>query len=164
MKTKQATPARDTLSTLTRQIAGLASKPVGALAKQYEQLAGEPTRSRNKQYLVRRVAFLLQEQANGGLSQAAQVKITELGDNVPAEWRARLREKPPAEPSDPRLPAIGTVLTRVYDRKSHAVTVLANGFEYNGETFKTLTEVTRAITGKKRSGFGFFGLDKGGES
>ena len=163
MKTKQDTPARDTLSTLTRQIAALTSKTVGALADQYEKLAGEPTRSRNKQYLVRRVAFLLQEQAHGGLSDAAQVKISELGENVPAEWRARLREKAPAQPSDPRLPAPGTVLTRVYARKSHAVTILESGFEYNGETFKTLTEVTREITGKKRSGFVFFGLDTEGK-
>lgn len=163
-RTDSPTP-RDAIATLTRQIAALQSKTVGALAAQYEQLAGEPTRSRNKQYLIKRVAFLLQTQASGGLSDAAKVKISELGDTVPAEWRARLQAKPDAQPRDPRLPAPGSVLTRVYGGKSHAVTVLETGFDYNGQTYKTLTDVTRAITGKHRSGFGFFGLvsDKGGK-
>lgn len=163
---KTETPTRDAIATLTRQIAALPSKTVGALAAQYEQLAGEPTNSRNKQYLVKRVAYLLQEQAHGGLSSAAKLRIAELGDEVPAEWRARLQPKPSAQASDPRLPGPGTVLKRVYGGKTHAVTVLETGFDYNGQTFKTLTEVTRAITGKHRSGFGFFGLggdDKGGK-
>jgi hypothetical protein len=159
MKAKTDEPTRAELATLLRQIAALPSKTVGALAAQYEQLAGEPTRSRNKQYLVKRVAFLLQEQAHGGLSKAAELKISELGDAVPAEWRARIKQTPKPEPTDPRLPAIGETLTKVYKRTEHTVVVMAGGFQYKGRKYKTLTDVTRAITGKHRGGFEFFGLN-----
>jgi hypothetical protein len=158
--TRNEPPAREALATLTRQLAALPDKTVGALAAQYETLAGEPTHSRNKQYLIKRVAFLLQEKAHGGLSDAAQLKISELGDTLPPEWRARIADKPVAASSDPRLPPEGQTLTRRYKGVDHSVKILADGFDYNGRHYKTLTDVTRAITGKHRGGFEFFGLNK----
>jgi len=162
-KTKD-NPPREALATLTRQIAALQSKTVGALAAQYEQLADEPTRSRNKVYLIKRVAFLLQERASGGLSKTAELKIAELGETVPAEWRTRI-EAParpqPTEARDPRLPpAGGEPLAKVYKGKLYKVAILETGFELQGKTYKTLTDVARAIAGRHVSGFRFFGLDK----
>jgi hypothetical protein len=155
------TPAsRETIATLTTQIAALPSKTVGELAALFEELSGAPVNTRNKQYLVRRVAFLMQEKALGGLSDASKVRISELGDELPLDWRARLRAPAPAEKTDARLPPAGSTLTRNFKGVDYTVTVLAEGFEYKGRTFKTLTEVVRAITGKHRSGFGFFGLEK----
>lgn len=153
-------PSREAIATLTKQIAALPSKTVGELAALYEDLAGVPVNTRNKQFLVRRVAFLMQEKAHGGLTDVAKVRISELGDELPLDWRARLRAPAPAEKTDSRLPPAGSTLTRNFKGVDYSVTVLADGFEYKGRTFKTLTEVVRAITGKHRSGFGFFGLGK----
>jgi len=153
--------------TLTRQIAALASKTVGQLQSQYRDLAGEPTRTRNKQWLVKRVAFLIQEKAIGGLSERAELQLNDLGARLPDGWRARLmgQAMSPAEAEtiatrDPRLPAIGSTLTRTHDGAEHAVTVLAESFVYNGKHYKTLSEIAHEITGTKWNGFRFFNLNK----
>ncbi len=48
---------------------------------------------------------------------------------------------------DPRLPAAGTTLVRPYKGKDVRVKVLAEGFEYDGTPFRSLTAIARAVTG-----------------
>jgi hypothetical protein len=55
-------------------------------------------------------------------------------------------------------PPPGTVLVREWDRKSHRVMVMPDGFAWNGETFDSLSEIAFAITGTKWNGPRFFGL------
>jgi hypothetical protein len=55
-------------------------------------------------------------------------------------------------------PRPGTVLVREWDRKSHRVMVMPDGFAWNGETFDSLSEIAFAITGTKWNGPRFFGL------
>jgi DUF2924 family protein len=55
-------------------------------------------------------------------------------------------------------PPAGTVLVREWDRKSHRVMVVRNGFDWNGKTFESLSQVAFAITGTKWNGPRFFGL------
>jgi hypothetical protein len=52
----------------------------------------------------------------------------------------------------------GTVLVREWDRQSHRVMVLANGFAWNGQTYSSLTKIAFAITGTRWNGPRFFGL------
>lgn len=52
----------------------------------------------------------------------------------------------------------GTVLVRKWDRRSHRVMVLNDGFAWNGQTYDSLTKVAFAITGTKWNGPRFFGL------
>ena len=52
----------------------------------------------------------------------------------------------------------GTVLVREWDRRSHRVMVLANGFAWNGQTYDSLSKVAFAITGTRWNGPRFFGL------
>ena len=52
----------------------------------------------------------------------------------------------------------GTVLAREWDRKSHRVMVMANGFAWNGQTYDSLSKVALAITGTKWNGPRFFGF------
>jgi Protein of unknown function (DUF2924) len=56
------------------------------------------------------------------------------------------------------VPPPGTVLVREWDRKSHRVMVLPDGFAWNGETFDSLSQIAFAITGTKWNGPRFFGL------
>jgi len=53
---------------------------------------------------------------------------------------------------------LGTVLVREWDRQSHRVMVLADGFAWNGQTYDSLTKVAFAITGTRWNGPRFFGL------
>jgi hypothetical protein len=55
-------------------------------------------------------------------------------------------------------PPSGTVLVREWDRKSHRVMVMPDGFAWNGKTFDSLSQVAFAITGTKWNGPRFFGL------
>jgi hypothetical protein len=55
-------------------------------------------------------------------------------------------------------PPPGTVLVREWDRKSHRVMVMSNGYAWNGKTFDSLSKVAFAITGTKWNGPRFFGL------
>jgi len=52
----------------------------------------------------------------------------------------------------------GTVLVREWDRQSHRIMVLADGFAWNGQTYDSLSKVAFAITGTKWNGPRFFGL------
>jgi hypothetical protein len=52
----------------------------------------------------------------------------------------------------------GTVLVREWDRQSHRVMVLADGFAWNGQIYDSLTKVAFAITGTRWNGPRFFGL------
>jgi len=59
----------------------------------------------------------------------------------------------------------GTVLVREWDRQSHRVRVMADGFAWNGQTYDSLSKVAFAITGTRWNGPRFFGLrDKGDRS
>ena len=52
----------------------------------------------------------------------------------------------------------GTVLVREWNRRSHRVMVVADGFAWNGRTYDSLTKIALAITGTRWNGPRFFGL------
>jgi hypothetical protein len=58
-------------------------------------------------------------------------------------------------------PVVGTQLIREWRGIEHRVTVLADGFEWEGRRYKSLSAVTRAITGTRWNGPVFFGLRAG---
>ena len=66
---------------------------------------------------------------------------------------------------DARLPVPGTLLTRLYKGRQIQVQVLAQGFEYEGTVYSSLSAVATAITGSHLNGYRFFHLDaKRGQS
>ena len=52
----------------------------------------------------------------------------------------------------------GTLLTREWDGHLQRVMVLADGFTWNGKTYRSLSKVAFAITGSRWNGPRFFGL------
>jgi hypothetical protein len=148
---------------------------VGQLRERYREVFGEPTRSRNKDFLRKKVAWRIQELAEGGLSDHARACIEELAAHVPVRWRSSrngaARPPVPAETGeasapdtpvarDPRLPEPGTVLVRQHGGVEHRVTVLADGFEYAGQRYESLSKVARAISGTNWNGYLFFSLQR----
>ena len=63
---------------------------------------------------------------------------------------------------DKRLPMPGTILVRQYAGQTLQVQVLERGFEYDGQNYKSLTAVTKRITGRHWNGYHFFGLNNEG--
>src|SRR5271156_401118 len=143
------------------------------LRLRYAELFGEPTRTGNKPWLVKRIAWRLQAVAEGDLSERARQRAAELAND------ADLRLSPPkAKPSDPdaartttisfdaensRLPMPGTIITRDYKGRRLEVKVLTSGFEFEGEVFKSLSAAAKAITGQHCNGYAFFRLGKDGD-
>ncbi len=58
----------------------------------------------------------------------------------------------------------GTRLVRTYNGKKHNVLVKADGFEYAGQAYTSLSRIADDITGKRWNGWVFFGLKKVGAS
>ena len=63
-----------------------------------------------------------------------------------------------AKARDPRLPTPGSAIVRQHKGRKHRVVVLEDGFEYDGERYRTLTAVAKTITGSHINGYRFFKL------
>ena len=59
---------------------------------------------------------------------------------------------------DPRLPAAGTILRKTVKGAEHEIKVLESGFEYAGQTYRSLSKIAREITGTTWNGFLWAGL------
>jgi hypothetical protein len=152
-------------ASIPQQIARLQAMSVGELRVEWERLYGEPTRSRNRVYLWRRLAWRLQELALGGLNDAAKARVAELGQEgfrraqIPRGFTP-VASKPTGPRHDPRLPCAGSTIVRKYKGQDVRVAVLADGFEWDGRRFDSLSEVAFAVTGSRWNGWLFFGLAK----
>jgi hypothetical protein len=65
--------------------------------------------------------------------------------------------------ADDRLPPAGTILTRAYKGAVVQVQVLQQGFEYQGQVYKSLSAVAKAVTGSHCNGYYFFRIGQPGE-
>lgn len=148
-----------------KETAVLRAMTVGQLQDRYAGVFGEAVRSRHREYLIRKIAWRLQADAEGGLSERARRRAEELA--VDAEVRtmpprsadAADTARPAAPPRhDRRLPSAGAAITREYKGRTLRVVVLTDGFEYEGQRFRTLSAVAKAITGSHINGYRFFGL------
>ena len=152
--------------TLQTEIAGLWRMSADQLRERYREVFGEESRTAHKQHLVRRIAWRLQALSEGDLSERARRRAMEIADDgdlrrtVPAQF-VEAKARPSLR--DARLPATGTLLTRFYQDRTIEVKVLADGFEYQGDRYDSLSAVARAATGTRWNGLVFFGLAKRGE-
>jgi len=154
-----------------KEIAVLKHMTVAELRARYAEVFGEETRSHHKDFLVKRIAWRLQSRAEGDLSERARARAAELAID------ADIRVSPPRRAAkadgqsvavgtlrisaDKRLPMPGTVLSRQYKGRTVIVTILPNGFEYEGKVYRSLSAVARAVTGTHWNGYHFFNLTPG---
>lgn len=132
------------------RIAQLPHLPMDSLWALWDQYFDLRPGHHHRAWLESRLAYKIQERAFGGLRPSLKRKLEHIGET--GILPARLQRD-----ADRLLP--GTVLTRIYDNMQHRVLVHGpRDFEYAGRRFKSLTAVTRAITGTSWSGPVFFGL------
>jgi hypothetical protein len=153
-----------------KEVATLKRMTVGELRERYASVFMEQTHSRHKEWLVRRIAWRIQALVEGDLSERARQRATELAND--ADLKTVPIEAPqPAPtpvrhtktfalrgPADDRLPLPGTLITREYKGQTLRVHVLPQGFEFEGEVYKSLSAVAKAITGCHCNGYFFFRL------
>lgn len=122
------------------ELASLQSMTLSELRTLWAARFGAPPKQRSVELLRRVLAWRLQAQAFGGLD-AATVRL--LGSE---RTLVMVAEQP------------GTRLARDYAGKRHEVVMLEEGVLYEGETYGSLSEVARLITGQRWNGPRFFGL------
>src|SRR5262249_13852409 len=119
-------------------------------------------------WLVKRLAWRLQALAEGDLSQRARQRAAELANDANLRLnppRGTVDDVPPRTATgtltakgDERLPQLASVPARASNGERLQVHVLPAGFAYQGQIFKSLSAVARAITGTHCNGFLFFRL------
>jgi hypothetical protein len=109
----------------------------------------EPPKAFGPDLLRRSIAYRIQEDAYGGLDRATARLLQQL--------KAQMR-KTPGKIVLPRRIKVGAVLVRKWKGHSHRVTVLNEGFAYEGKTYDSLSVIARQITGTRWNGPRFFGL------
>ena len=120
--------------TIEQQIAELSRMSVGQLKQKYIEVFGEETRSNNRQFLFRRIAWRIQALAEGGLSERARRRALEIANDADIRVRAPNKKvvDPDAflkvtarlpKPHDSRLPPPGAWLERNYRRQRIAIKV-----------------------------------------
>ena len=157
-------------------LAGLRRMTPTELRAKHLEVFGEPVRTGNKPYLIKRLAWRLQMLAEGDISERARRRAAELAND--ADIRVTVPRSPPVDrrlgqqvvagkfpkSSVGGLPPPGTILTRTYKGRTIQATVLAGGFEYEGQVYSSLSAVAQAVTGSHWNGHLFFGLRKGARS
>src|SRR5205807_1866445 len=138
-------------STVARELAALQRLTVPQLRDRYAEVFQETANANNRTWLVKKIAWRLQALAEGGLSERARQRATELAND--ADLRANppktIRMPIPAEtptprsPADDRLPSAGTILTRPYKGAVVQVKILVEGFEYDDQVYASLSAVAK---------------------
>lgn len=152
-----------------REARRLAKLTVGELQEEHLRVAGEPLRSNNRAFLTKRLLWRLQANAFGGLTERCRARAAELARE------SDLRQRPPDEtlaeaPPELTMPAaskaspVGSLITKVYRGQRLEVRVLDQGFEYEGEVYRSLSAIAQRVTGAKWNGRLFFGLSERGDN
>ncbi len=190
--------------TIAEELTQLESLQTAVLREVFRVVVGLDSRSNNRSFLIKRIAYVLQARAelrliasgapSAGLpvpattpfayvrSPAQQAQAERASAAVvaaavspaavdPARGAGEARAATPANSPaaretgarDPRIPPPGTVLERQHDGRKVRVTVLEDGFEYEGRTYSSLSPIAREVTGTIWNGLLFFGLVRRGE-
>jgi Protein of unknown function (DUF2924) len=143
---------KPSLTEVEREIAELVDRSTRDLRLAWRQLhRSEPPQGLSRDLLMRALANQLQECAGGGASRALQRRLQTLAGEF---------EKAGASFDPGVVLKSGTTLVRQWRGHAHTILVREDGFEYEGERYRSLTVIAERITGAHWSGPRFFGLTK----
>jgi hypothetical protein len=132
------------MDSLDAQIRNLEEASVQQLRALWRERHGvDAPRGFSKDLMARALAYQIQEEILGSLERAYERRLDE---GKRSGNTAELHLKP------------GSVVVREYQGHVHAVTILPNGFSWQGETYPSLSTIAHKITGTSWNGPRFFGL------
>ncbi len=135
-----------------RQIDELNRMSMNQLRRRWGDLFGTDPGHLGRNYLIRRLAYRIQELVYGGLSREARQTLAAIADGANGH-----AHKAPGK-RQPKNLKPGTRLLRDWRGERYEVIVQEDGFLYDGKKYRSLSGVARDITGTQTSGNRFFGL------
>jgi hypothetical protein len=151
--TTRPVPTATQVSVL-RQLAALRSASTAELKLRWRELFDADPPQFSRPFLQSRLTYRVQELAYGGLGTETVSRLEALGEKLDGGNIVLRRLR-----ADDR-PLVGTKLVREHKGVQHVVTVLHDGFEYEGRPYQSLSAVARYITGTRWNGWTFFGLNR----
>lgn len=143
-------PEGGSQSALQRRLVELEHLDASELRREWRRLFRTDPPQLSRDLVLRALAYRLQEREHGGLSKAALRRI--------AAQTKELREEDTDRPEPRARFRPGARLVREWRGRTHTVTVIEEGFEYDGKIYASLTPIAKTITGAHWSGPRFFGL------
>jgi len=140
------------------QIAALELLSFPDLQARWRELIGADPPRYNREFLVRRLAYRMQELAYGGLSRATRARMAELLAQAGCDGIGALRPRKQTGRGRRELPVAGTRLIREWNGQPHEVIAVPGGFAYRGRRYRSLTAIAELITGTHWNGPAFFGV------
>jgi hypothetical protein len=134
------------------RLAALKTTSTPDLKLQWRELFDSEPPPFNRRYLESRLAYRIQELTYGGLKPATVKRLEALGEQLDGGDRKKSRIRADL------TPILGTRLIREWQGTEHLITVTADGFDWQGRPYKSLSAIARAITGTRWNGWVFFGL------
>jgi hypothetical protein len=139
-------------------VSGLEGHDLNGLRRQWcARLGGEPPAHLPRWLLTRVLAYGLQADAYGGLDRSIQRMLC---SNREQNAASQFDRRAPQTRDGVGLRA-GALLVREWKGKLERVMILEDGFAWNGQTFPSLSQIAKAMTGTNWNGHRFFGLRQG---
>ena len=135
------------------RLAALKAATTPDLKRQWRDLLETEPPPFNRRFLESRLAYRIQELAYGGLKPETIRRLERLGEDLDGGDRAKRSLR-----VDCDRPITGTRLLREWQGVEQIVTVTADGYEWQGRPYRSLSAIARAITGTRWNGWTFFGL------
>jgi hypothetical protein len=140
------------------RIVALKTMPMPELKVEWHRLFENEPPPFNRRHLENRIGYRIQELAYGGLKAETLRRLEILGEQYDSGNVTTRRIRHDARP------VAGTRLVREYRGVEHTVTVLADGYEWQGRPYRSLSAIARAITGTRWNGLVFWGLKRQGSA
>ena len=134
------------------RLAALKTTSTPELKAQWRQLFETEPPPFNRRYIESRLAYRIQELTYGGLKPETVKRLERLGEQLDGGNKMKRSIRADLKP------IAGTRLVREFQGVEYVVTVTADGFEWQGRPYTSLSAIARAITGTRWNGWTFFGL------
>ena len=135
------------------RLAALKTTPTLDLKVQWRDLFETEPPPFNRRYLESRLAYRIQELTYGGLKPETIRRLEQLGEELDGGNKKKRSIRANLD-----RPITGTRLLREWQGVEQIVTVRAEGFEWQGRPYQSLSAIARAITGTRWNGWVFFGF------
>ncbi len=144
-----------------KQIADLENLNYAQLCELWRTLFDKDPTASNRPYLIKRLAYRIQEIAYGGLSEPSRRTMDNILDAHGFDENGGRRSgRRPGKMYKAGVPVPGTRFIREWKDNTYEVTVVNGGFEFEGRRYRSLSAIAQAITGTHWNGRAFFGLKK----